>query len=280
MSSFWALNYPGTESCIAEVTVATMTPLQELSSEAEWWVHERPFRHIRAQKVFRKEIYDRLGTEFLAIRDSPKQSPSVEPAFRKAQSTYDAHIFPMNQSVAPGFAPLFERRWIDFLARLLELPAVPQIDGALHHIPADSRSGWIHNDFCSGWFNAPRTGEIVFPDRRNCDYFTGASKSPEARPQEFIRAATMIFYLQNEEWKEGCGGETGLYASSRNNQEEMCAVPPVSNSLLLFACSPHSYHSLIANPGCARNSIILWLHSSLENAQERWGQAFTRRKPK
>lgn len=265
---------------IVMMTGVTVNIVEELSTGTEWWIHERPFRHIRAQQVFRKEVYAHLETEFLAIRDGPKQNTSTEPTFRKVQSTYDAHIFPMSQGIAVQFAPLFERRWIDFLANLLDLPAIPQIDGALHHIPINSRSGWIHNDFCSGWFNGSHLGEIIFPDRRNCDYFTGASKSPTARPKEFVRAATMIFYLGNDEWKEGFGGETGLYASSRTGQEGICVVPPVSNSLLLFPCSPHSYHSLITNPGCARNSIILWLHSQLENAQERWGRAFTRRKPK
>jgi 2OG-Fe(II) oxygenase superfamily len=265
---------------LVTAAIEAMDRLAELSTNTAWWVHERPFRHIRAENVFSKEVYDHLATAFLTMRDTPEESSPDEPKFRKAQSTYDALILPMTQRLATRFAPLFERRWIDFLANLLDLQSIPQIDGALHHIPVNSRSGWIHNDFCSGWFNRSHTGDIVFPDRRNCDYFTGTAHSPEARPQEFIRAATMIFYLQNDEWNEGCGGETGLYAASRNGLADVTVAPPVNNSLLLFACSPHSYHSLVGNPGCARNSIILWLHSSLENAQMRWGRAFTRRKPK
>jgi hypothetical protein len=242
----------------------------ELNPRVDWWVHERPFRHIRAHGVFREEIYDRLAAAFIAAGGD----------LRKTQSTYDALILPMSQILRRSFAPLFDRSWTEFLANLLDLPALSQIDGALHHVPVASRSGWIHNDFCSGWFSRNQTGDIVFPDRANCDYFTGTAKSPEARPQELIRAATMIFYLRNDDWKEGCGGETGLYASSRHGRGEASVVPPVSNSLLLFECSPHSYHSLTANPGCARNSIILWIHSTVENAEARWGQAFTRRRPK
>jgi hypothetical protein len=257
-----------------------MDRLDELNPRAEWCVHERPFRHIRAERVFRKETYQKLEKSFLGIRDDPRGSAGGEAGFRRSSGAYDALIFPMSRNSALEFAPFFERRWIDFLANLLSLPALEQIDGALHHIPINSRSGWIHNDFCSGWFNARHTGDIVFPDRGNVDYFTGTSKSAEAKPKEFVRAATMIFYLQNDEWKEGCGGETGLYACSRAGRGEVSVVPPVSNSLLLFDCNPHSYHSLLGNPGCPRNSIILWLHSSLENAQSRWGRAFTRRKPR
>jgi hypothetical protein len=260
------------------MSAVTVSRPEELSPSGEWWIYERPFRHIRAQGVFRTDVYERLEAEFLEIRD--RADGCAEPAFKKARSAYDALILTMHQQLASRFAPLFERRWIDFLAKLLSLEPIPQIDGALHHIPVNSRSGWVHNDFCSGWFNRLHRGEIIFPDRRNCDYFTGTAKSAQVKPQEFIRTATMIFYLTKDEWKDGCGGETGLYASSRGREGEMSAVPPISNSLLLFSCSPHSWHSLIGNPGCPRNSIILWLHSSVENAQARWGRSFTRRRPR
>lgn len=258
-----------------------MECIPELNPSGDWSVYERPFRHIRAQRVFRKEAYQALERAFVAIRDDdPRANPRRELGFRRTQTAYDALIFPMGHGLASRFAPLFERRWIDFLGNLLNLAPLPQIDGALHHIPINSRSGWIHNDFCSGWFSGGHTSDIAFPDRRNCDYFTGATKSMDAQPKEFVRAATMIFYLQNDEWKEGCGGETGLYACSRSDIGPLSAVHPVSNSVLLFDCSPHSYHSLLANPGCPRNSIILWLHCSVDSAQSRWGHAFTRRKPR
>jgi hypothetical protein len=255
-----------------------MGRLPELNPKGEWCVYRRPFRHIRAERVFRTNVYEGLERAFLALMDAKGINQDGEPRFQQ-RAGYDALILGMRENLSSQFAPLFERRWIDFLAGLADLPALAQIDAALHHIPVNSRSGWIHTDFCSGWFNSEITGNIVFPDRTACDYFTGTKKSADAQPQEFIRAATMIFYLHNDGWKEGCGGETGLYASSRAGSGEMCTVAPVNNSLLLFECSPHSYHSLIANPGCQRNSIILWLHSSVENAQSRWGRGFTRRKP-
>jgi hypothetical protein len=256
-----------------------MERLPELNPKGEWCVYQRPFRHIRAKRVFATDVYQGLQSAFLSFMKTKERNALGGPGFTQSPG-YDAQILALSQNLSSHFAPLFERRWIDFLAALLNLPALAQIDGALHHIPINSRSGWIHTDFCSGWFNAKLTGDIVFPDRRECDYFTGTPKSLDAQPQEFIRAATMIFYLQNDNWKDGCGGETGLYATSRAGLGEMHTVAPVNNSLLLFECSPHSYHALVANPGSPRNSMILWLHSSVENAQSRWGRGFTRRKPK
>lgn len=253
--------------------------LAELNPYGEWFAQLHPFRHIRARRVFRDESYRRLEEAFAASLNGDQTIPGSKSSFRQAQPSYDALILGMHEHLTPRFIPLFERRWINFLAGLLDLEALPQIDGALHHIPRNSRSGWVHNDFCSAWFDEDVRGEIVFPDRERYDYFTGVPKRPGPRPREFVRAATMIFYLNNCGWKTDSGGETGLYSASRADVGSKCAVAPINNSLLLFECSPHSYHRLLANPGCQRNSIILWLHCSLEDAQSRWGRAITRRKP-
>jgi hypothetical protein len=241
--------------------------IPELDPRAEWAVHQRPFRHLRAERVFRPDVYDRLRAEFAAL----------QPQFKTSQPRYDALMVAMGPRLAPRFAPLFDRPWLTLLASLVDVPFIPQVDGGLHHIPAGSRSGWVHNDFCSAWFDDGLTGDVVFPDRKKCDYFTGAPASPGARPKEYVRAATMIFYLENDSWSEGAGGETGLYQASHAELGTMSAVPPVSNSLLLFECSPHSYHRLIGNPGCPRNSIILWLHEPVERAESTWGTAVHRR---
>jgi 2OG-Fe(II) oxygenase superfamily len=256
-----------------------MAPLEELDPRGHWFQHERPFRHVRARHVFREDTYAALKREFVAVRDGGPANAEEEARFAKRQPGYDALMVAMDKRLASRFAPLFERRWISFLAQLLHLPTLPQVDGGLHHVPVNSRSGWVHNDFCSAWFDEGGAGEVVLPDRRKCDYFSGSPKSADARPREYVRAATMIFYIENDGWQRDSGGETGLYSSSRADLGAMVPVPPVSNSLLLFECSPHSYHRLLANPGCARNSIILWLHDNVGNAQARWGGAVTRRKP-
>lgn len=255
-----------------------MDAIAELNPRSDWFIEQRPFRHIWAERVFRRDAYESLVKAFVAVRDDASQGNDQD-RFRGRQVGYDAQMVAMNHRLGVKFAPIFERRWANFTARLLELPVLPQIDGGLHHIPVNSRSGWIHNDFCSAWFDEGLKGDVVFPDRTKCDYFSGTPKSVDARPREYVRSATMIFYLQNDSWQKGSGGETGLYAGSRVDLGPMSAVAPLSNSLLLFECSPHSYHRLIGNPGCARNSIILWLHDSIENAMSKWGNAVTRRKP-
>jgi hypothetical protein len=157
----------------------------------------------------------------------------------------------MRPDITPSFTPLFELAWIEMLAGKVGLMAAERttaVDGGLHHAPQGSRSGWIHNDFCSGWFNGTAApGQIHLVDRRQCDYFTGSPRTSNAMPTEYIRAATMIFYLANDRWTPGMGGETGLYSGSSVSAGDPILVPPTNNTLLLFECTPNSYHLLIGN---------------------------------
>jgi Rps23 Pro-64 3,4-dihydroxylase Tpa1-like proline 4-hydroxylase len=88
----------------------------------------------------------------------------------------------------------------------------------------------------------------------------------------------MIYYLNNDGWQPGDGGETALFATGKLGVGPFGLCPPVNNSLLLFECTPHSFHSLIANPRRARDSVILWLHSTVEDAEAKWGTAINRRR--
>jgi hypothetical protein len=198
---------------------------------------------------------------------------------KRSNPKYDARILAMNEDLAPSFDPLFSQAWLQALFRLVDLPELRRIDGGLHSSPIDSRDGWIHTDLCSGWFDESSSQPGLFPDRRKCDYFSGAPKTESAKPVEYVRAATMIYYLCNEGWRPGDGGETGLYSSSRTGAHApFKLVQPIDNSILLFECSPHSYHRFVTNPRRTRNSIILWLHTTVERAEGMWGNAINRRK--
>ena len=77
------------------------------------------------------------------------------------------------------------------------------------------------------------------------------------------------------------GGETGLYGAGRQTAHtDSALIPPVNNSLILFECTPHSYHRFVANPGMVRNSIVMWLHCTEAHAVERWGEMIERRAPR
>jgi hypothetical protein len=252
----------------------------ETDGQARWLAHRDPFTHIHATDVLASRTYTRLSDEFAAIVGSTLNGGTAGPTMAKAGSRYDAMILAMNRELSDRFTPLFTAKWRDEVARLLGIPLTSRVDGALHHIPRGSRSGWLHTDLCSGWFNAPPASleprELVFSDRSQCDYFTGAPRDPNAHPQEYARAASMIYYLNNDDWAPGDGGETELASTPRDGLGPRKVIAPKNNSLVVFECTPHSYHRLLANPRCPRNSIVTWYHTTAEFAQTRWGDAVSR----
>jgi hypothetical protein len=181
----------------------------------------------------------------------------------------------MNPALAHQFSPFFDIRWLREIAGVLGIPFVPVIDGALHSSPPSSRMGWVHTDYCSAWFDlsGSRKEELLFANREMCEYFTGRVKHAQAQPKEYVRAATIIYYLCNDGWRTNDGGETGLYnASGMATHAEESRVVPINNTLLAFECSPHSHHRFLTNPRSRRNSLILWLHLPIDQAQARWGK--------
>ena len=238
--------------------------------------HRRPFRHFRAQNVFPDDVYQALASRFSEILR--QSSAGVPGAYQLAQSSpnYDARILGVDDALARLFSPLFSMEAIQQIHGLMDFPFIPIVDGALHSSPVGSRTGWIHTDFCAAWFDhsIPPAGPFLYPRRDRCEYFSGELKTPGAAPRKYARAAALLFYLCNDGWRPGDGGETGLYGSQvLSSRSAVEFVPPLDNSLLLFECSPHSYHRFIHNPGRVRNSIILWIHATPELMQAKWGIA-------
>jgi len=235
------------------------------------WQHQRPFRHFRAHDVLEGHDYRRLCELFRQIQDG---STALSYRMARTSRNYDARVVAVDERLAGLLDPLFAPAWLSSLGRLLGFPPADVIDGALHSSPAGSRDGWIHTDLCPAWFDESRpSGTVRFPDRLRCEYFTGRPLHPDARPVEYIRAAALIYFLCNDGWEAGDGGETGLYAAARHAAcTTFTSVPPVNNSLLFFECSPHSYHRFLSNPGRERNSVILWLHCTVEQAKTLWGE--------
>jgi Rps23 Pro-64 3,4-dihydroxylase Tpa1-like proline 4-hydroxylase len=83
----------------------------------------------------------------------------------------------------------------------------------------------------------------------------------------------MLFYLSNPPWRRGGGGSTGLYRSGDDDiRRPVASVPPLNNSMLLFECTPQSFHGFISNVRTPRNSIVMWLHQTKAQVGQLWGE--------
>ena len=192
-----------------------------------------------------------------------------------AVGRYDAWTMGVTPATASLFYPFFSREWHDLISDLTGVRTTGHLDGGLHHHRVGSANGWIHNDLCVGWFPGPCAGtDIVLSDHVGCNYSTGLCRDPHTQPICVVRSVALIFYIANSSWAPGYGGETGLYATPFDNIEDSSAiVPPINNSLVIFECSPHSYHSFRSNLQIERNCIVLWAHSTVETVSAKFGKA-------
>ncbi len=248
----------------SRMTAVRSEPALQGVKSQPWLVQRWPFKHLIVRDVFEKDIVDQLQSSFrVRVENHARPTASV--------ANYDAVIMPFADCDRGAFAPLLDPEWLKLISRAMSLDATLEVDGALHSHPPGSRSGWIHNDFNPGWFGRPaKPGEVYLNSVGECDYKTGKALSPGTRPVRRMRCLTLIYYLANPQWSPGMGGETGIYLSSRQAVDRAdIFVPPVDNTLLLFECTPHSWHSFLTS-SFRRNSITLWLHRDFDQARQQW----------
>ena len=255
-----------------------MTPegIASTLSVQRWLEYQKPFRHLRATNVFEKQIYESMESNFnrcLKEMEANENSHSSDPG------RYDAWMLGVTSSSAGLFHPLFSREWHDLISDFVGVATTGHIDGGLHHHRVGSANGWIHNDLCVGWFQAPcGDNDVVLSDHIACNYSTGACHDPQIQPLCLVRSVALIFYLANFDWAPGYGGETGLYETPFDGIENPAAtLEPINNSLVIFECTPHSYHSFLRNSRMERNCIVLWAHSTIETASTKFGEASIRK---
>jgi hypothetical protein len=246
--------------------------MEALLDQRRWVLCNDPFLHVRAQGVFKDAIYRELEAAFATILSGRELPTWPEARFSRNMPGYDASAADFDVRVGWPFSLFVSRPWHDMFARLFAVDALGYVSGSLHHHAVGSGDGFIHNDLNPGWFvDAGRRHEIAIPRGDLCDYRTGAS-ARNVTPRETMRGVAIIYYLNNEEWSEGDGGETGLYRAPRDASAHcVIAVPPVNNSLLAFECTPSSFHAFRKNHRKPRNSVNVWLHREKATVVARWG---------
>jgi hypothetical protein len=250
-----------------------MVRLADILANRTWLRRNEPFFHVLARDVFTQRFYASVASEYMQIlgRRLYEGANGHGEKFSRSIAGYDAYGMGFNQSIKGSLAVFSSPEWQGLMAGLFEVAATGHINVGAHHHVLGSASGWIHNDFNPVWFPRDSNGPIRYPDHRLCAYKTGAGPLPASKKIQVVRAVAMIFYLANDGWIEGDGGETGLYDSrTASAADAHTRVQPYNNSILLFECTPDSYHTFLANPRRARNSIIMWIHHSKEDAIARW----------
>ncbi len=242
-----------------------------LLANRRWWRRQLPFPHFVAHDVFVPAFFRELEAAFRDVLARGLSEHHARDRFSRNARGYDAYTYAFPPDLDGPLAFFLSRFWHDTLALLTGVRATGDVNGGLHHHEPASEDGSIHNDLNPGWFVTAPRADGVNPSRLDaCNYNYGRTRKPGAMAVERTRAVAMIFFLNNGAWTDGDGGECGLYAAGGSTPIER--VAPLDNSILVFECTPRSYHRFLSNRVRARDSAILWLHRERSESVARWGE--------
>jgi hypothetical protein len=228
-----------------------------------WVRRTNPFPHVVAPQVFASDTAAAIAREVKKALASGAAGDADAPFVRSFPTTN------------PGPLGIFMSRWWhDLIAKTAGVAATGDIDISLHHHDTGDSTGHIHNDLAPGWFAGPRdTNGIAVADIDRCSYTTGETPSG-LRARSVVRAVAVLYFTASPRWYHGAGGELGLFKTIDGPLEQPDAkVPPLDNSMVLFECTPHSYHAFTGNPFQERNALVMWLHRPKHEVVKRWGDS-------
>jgi 2-oxoglutarate-Fe(II)-dependent oxygenase superfamily protein len=249
-----------------------MVDLKNILHNRKWVSRQFPFPHIVARDIFVPKFYRELSEHFSLMVDQPRESKAAK-QLRRIPG-YDAFGRGFDEHIAGPLSVFVSEAWHDLLAGLYHVPATGHINVGLHHHAVGSANGSIHSDFNSVWYPTDLPGRIKFPRHLICSYKKGEGSLPAENKVQVVRAVAMLFYIANDHWVPGAGGETGLFDSrGASHTNPVAKVRPINNSILIFECIPNSFHAFLHNATQPRNSVIMWIHRSLDEVRQRWGES-------
>lgn len=242
----------------------------ELFAHRRWVRRATPFPHVYARDVFVDEFYQRLAADYLRVRRDRLAE------FHEVNELYSADAISLNKLRNGPLALFGSREWHDLIAGVAGVRGTGDIEGAVHHHPPASPRGWPHSDLAPAWFpgaEPPAADETRLPD--NSVDIQHGEREPGTPARELVRGVAVMFYLANDpSWTAGDGGETALFAHvhGRHDPTPDLLVPPLNNSMVIFECTPRSWHTFAGNNVHDRNCVVMWLHRPKAEAVRRWGE--------
>jgi hypothetical protein len=246
--------------------------LADVIANREWLRRTVPFHHVVARNVFRPDFYAALCGQLQELLASGLSETPTRDRFSRNIPGYDAYGVGLGAAQTGPVSLFTSPEWRDMMCGVFEIGPTPYVFAGAHHHAIGSSDGFVHNDFNPVWFPRAVHSEIQVPDQTVCAYKTGDGLLRADEKIEVARGAVAIFFLLNDEWRPGDGGETGLYDSaSTSGAQPSVRWAPENNSLVAFECTPSSFHAFRSNRRLHRTSIIMWVHRTLEEATAKFG---------
>jgi hypothetical protein len=251
-----------------------MSQLANALKNREWLRRVAPFPHVIAEDVFQPEFYAGLCTQIHQMLGRGLSEMPAAGRFSRSLPGYDAYGIGFGASPSGPVSLFSSIEWRDMMCDIFGIGKTPYIFAGAHYHAVGSRDGYVHNDFNRVWFPRATDLSIQVPNQTLCAYKTGKGPLLPHDKVELVRGAVAIFYLLNDGWRRGDGGETALFRNLQTPSGCSGTVQfaPVSNSLIAFECTPFSFHTFISNHRLPRLSIIMWVHRPLHEAVARFGK--------
>ncbi len=237
----------------------------------------KPFPHVNIRNFFKRDFYLSLCHEFettlqkgVLEADEPKDLQR----FQKFHYGFDASHWQLPPNIGAPINLLYQPVWIEFFSKLFGVPLTKNVSITFHSQVFGSKPFSAHNDYCYVGMPKSKPGDDnvkqLFYD---APYFiSGPQEAKDLNLDLQMRSVIGIFYLDNPDYVEGNGGETGLYESYegylQNNPVKL--IPPISNSMLIFETTPDSFHTYVPNKAKYRNTLLFWLHSDADLKMKRF----------
>lgn len=242
--------------------------MDELIAHRYWVRRLKPFPHVAVQNVFNQAFY---GT----LEDHYRRIAAVEAKFNTSTPGYDASMALIRDNLDGPLAVFTSREWHDMIAGVAGVACTGDVSASLHQHQPGGNAGWPHNDLNPGWFAGPtpNDSETRYEGVDGVDYRTG--KRPDGvEARETVRAVAALFYLANPPWEPEGGGETELFESvAAGQRRDGLRIPPLNNSMVVFECTPFSWHGYAGGSRNERNCVAMWLHRPKQDVIETFGEA-------
>lgn len=215
-----------------------------------------PFPHMVVDNLLHENVYQKIVADFEAIKKRGYTKDTNDGSrFHCFDIDYDGYLFTPEPSLSEDH-PLrlfYSMAWQSTISKLFNQKISYETAVAYHHHPPGDSTGFVHHDFSFKFFDKRmRLKNFIIPkSTRETD-----TVSPFTIKRR--RAIAIIFYLNNNRWAEGDGGETGLYLDDKTTQVKK--VAPINNRILIFQISKKSMHAFQKNMK-ERNCIVQWFHN-------------------
>ncbi len=215
-------------------------------------VIKEPFPHVEIQNFFKPEVYQALSEEFTKVQQRgfiEEKYPKDRTRFHLFDVDYDGYVYtpPPTLQSDNAFRIFYSLEWNQLFSKIFHQFTTFETSFAFHYHPVGDRTGFIHNDFANRNFRQ----DIRLSNGVKPICVTGENGVP------CRRIIAILFFLNNDDWKEGDGGELGIYR--KDNPVPVKKIAPRNNTLFAFQISADSFHAFQTN-NKERNSFVQWFH--------------------